>query len=573
MRALIAALAGRRKSLSAGFSPRLVHVLPFAACHGAALAIMVLIENGPLRMAVYLLTWGLVNFLWLALLRRPALAAALSLAVFGAVIWISRFKHAVLWMTANFLDVMIIDAETVAFLWTILPEVRLIGMLTALLAVPVLILLWWLDPWRVPRRIAAAGAAACFASMVTLSYAVPLSYGEVFADDNNISIFVRSGVESVHVLATKGYMESDAAVAERLAQTGEQACRPLRAPPHIILLHDESSFDIRLAPGIKVPPGYGEHFKSFDGRARSFLVEGAGGPSWYTEYNVMSGLSSRSFGRFQFFVTRIAAGRVSRGLPQALRHCGYRTFSIYPVIGGFLGTRSYYRGAGVETFIDGRDIRGGVFEPDRFYFDHAARLIARERAHDRGPLFVHVYLTANHFPYEHPFRPDLTPENWTDPGNAKPEVDEYLRRQAMTERDYRAFLKRLKFEFPTDSFLIVRFGDHQPDFAKFIIDPGIDGDELGRRIWTNDPRYFTAYYAVDAVNFRPRELSSALSVLDAPYLPIVVMEAAGVPLDPSFAEQKRILKRCRGLFYACGDGAEARRFNRLLIDAGLIKGL
>jgi hypothetical protein len=27
------------------------------------------------------------------------------------------------------------------------------------------------------------------------------------------------------------------------------------------------------------------------------------------------------------------------------------------------------------------------------------------------------------------------------------------------------------------------------------------------------------------------------------------------------------------VFYACRDGAEARRFNRLLMDAGLIKGL
>ena len=46
-----------------------------------------------------------------------------------------------------------------------------------------------------------------------------------------------------------------------------------------------------------------------------------------------------------------------------------------------------------------------------------------------------------------------------------------------------------------------------------------------------------------------------------------------MPLDPSFAEQKRILQRCNGLFYLCADGAEARRFNRLLIDAGLIKRL
>ena len=52
-----------------------------------------------------------------------------------------------------------------------------------------------------------------------------------------------------------------------------------------------------------------------------------------------------------------------------------------------------------------------------------------------------------------------------------------------------------------------------------------------------------------------------------------MQEAAGLPLDASFSEQKKILERCKGLFYACAGGAEARRFNRLLIDAGLIKGL
>jgi hypothetical protein len=90
---------------------------------------------------------------------------------------------------------------------------------------------------------------------------------------------------------------------------------------------------------------------------------------------------------------------------------------------------------------------------------------------------------------------------------------------------------------------------------------------------TFDPRYYTSYYAVDAVNFKPVDMSSALNTLDAPYIPLLVQEAAGVPLDPSFSEQKKILNRCHGLFYHCAGGTEARRFNRLLIDAGLIKGL
>jgi hypothetical protein len=55
----------------------------------------------------------------------------------------------------------------------------------------------------------------------------------------------------------------------------------------------------------------------------------------------------------------------------------------------------------------------------------------------------------------------------------------------------------------------------------------------------------------------------------------LVLFALGLVLfvSPSFAEQKKIFERCQGLFYRCAGAAEARRFNRLLIDAGLIKGM
>src|SRR5262249_20813881 len=162
------------------------------------------------------------------------------------------------------------------------------------------------------------------------------------------------------------------------------------------------------------------------------------GPSWYTEYNVLSGLSSRSYGRFQFFVTRVAAGHVSRGLPQALRRCGYNTHALYPVAGGFLGSDLFYRGVGVQDFVDGREIGGHGLEPDRFFFDTALRMIERERGH--GPMFLYVYLTANHFPWEQPLHRELTPPAWHSPGNTNPEINEYLRRQAMSERDYAEFL-------------------------------------------------------------------------------------------------------------------------------------
>jgi hypothetical protein len=537
--------------------------------HVAALALMVWSEAGLVTKAAFLLTWGLLNFLWLVVLRRPAFAAALSLAMIVLLTLLSQLKHSVLMMTASFVDVMIVDTDTVSFLFTIFPALRwmVAGALAA--SVPILILMWWLDPFRVRRVTAASGALGCFGGIVALGLLLPLEPFESFGSGNYVSTFARSGVEAVAELTTHGMMESDAVSADRLEPATDVACRPARKPPHIILVHDESSFDIRALPGVKVPPGYGAHFKSFDGRERKFLVEGAGGPSWYAEYNVLAGLSARSFGRFSYFVTRIAAGRIERGLPNALRQCGYRTYSLYPALGAFMGARSFHRSTGVQRFLDQHDMGGKGIEPDHFYFDAAAKMIGRN--HASGPMFVFVYLAANHLPWDYRWRPDLMPQ-WQDLGN-KPEVDEYLRRQAMSFADYAAFRERLQREFPTESFLLVRFGDHQPDFASWMIEPELDEAGIARRLMAYDPRYFTTYYAIDAINFTPANNSSALDLLDGPYLPLVVQEAAGLPLDPSFAEQKKILQRCHGLFYACAGGAEARHFNRMLIDAGLIKNL
>jgi len=548
-----------------------MHAAVIATLHVAALVIMWQTEYNAVPQAIFLVTWGLVNFFWLSLLRRPALSAALSLTMVVIVVLLSRLKHEMIWMTMTFIDFMIIDTDTITFLLQMFPDLPRRVALAALAVVPLMGLIWWLDPFRLPRRHALAGATTCLAGLIGLSVAFPPEHWEMFIGNSYVSKFSRSGVEAIAEFTEHGFLESDAVAADRLKSTIGDACPAAGSikRPHIILVHDESSFDIRMAPGIKIPDGYGNHFKSFDGKQRQFLVEGAGGPSWFTEYNVLSGLSARSYGRFSYFVTRIASGRVQRGLPQALRRCGYRTFSLYPSLGAFMGARSFQTTAGVQRFFDQSDLGTSRVEPDYFFYNAAARMIEHERAD--GPMFMFVYLGANHYPWNARWRPDLMPE-WRDPGNA-PEIDEYLRRQAMSERDYAAFLARLNREFPSESFVLIRYGDHQPDFAANIIDPKLDDAAIAQRLQVFDPRYFTTYYAIDTVNFQPRNLSSAIDTLDGPYLPLVVQEVAGLPLDASFAEQKLIMERCKGLFYACAGGAEARRFNRLLINAGLIKGL
>ena len=543
--------------------------LAVAAPHLAALAVMFQTETDFAARAGFLLSWGILNFFWIALLRRPALSGALSLTLVVVLILLSRLKHDIVQMTANFVDLMVIDRDTAAFLFTIFPGLRWSVISAALVIVPLMYALWWLDPFRIRRLPAAAAMLACLAALVGYAFAWPEEAWRGYYDDGYLSKFSRSGVTAVSDFIHYGFMESDAVATARLNVPLLDSCHPTGRRPNIIMIHDESSFDIRGADGIKVPQGYGSHFKSFDGKARKFLAESNGGPSWFTEYNVLAGLSSRSFGRFSYFVTRIASGRVTRGLPLALRRCGYETVSLYPAFGAFMSARSFQMTTGIQHFYDAHDLGAKDVEPDSFFYDKALDLMSQQAS--ATPLFMFVYLAANHFPWETRFRPELTP-SWRPPGN-EPVVDEYLRRQAMSADDYTAFIAGLKKKFPAQSFLIVRYGDHQPEFSPHVLDPDLDEAGVGKKLENYDPRYYATYYAIDAVNFEPVKSPTAMETIDGPYLPLVIQEAAGIPLDPSFEEQKAIMLRCNGLFYACKDGAEARRFNRLLIDAGQIHGL
>jgi phosphoglycerol transferase MdoB-like AlkP superfamily enzyme len=570
------AFAGRAgfRNLFNGFWPGFILAI---ALHAYVLIRIWQTEIGAFGQGLSLLAWLLINCIFLLILRRAALSAALSLGLIEFLILVSEFKFRITWMTATFLDVLVIDPDSLAFLLSVVPGLRLLVGASAIVGIVLLVCLWKLDRTRISRVGAALVGAASLSAIIGLSNAVPEQPHEPFQGANHVSNFTRSMVVSLSELADSGWLEIDRAVASRVKQLpADDDCEPERKPPHIIMVLDESSFDIRRAPGVNVPDGYGRHFASIDGKTRRLVTEAAGGPTWYTEYNVLTGLSTRSFGRMSFHVTRLAAGRIERGLPQALRRCGYKTFTLYPAYGAFLSARGFQKSAGIDRMIDAREMGAGDVEPDSFYYDKALRLFGKERQLERdkeggaAPVFMFVYTVANHFPWTTRYRSDLTPD-WKAL-NVNAETDEYVRRQTMSARDYNDFVAKLKHDYPDESFLIVRFGDHPPAIAPRLLEPKMTDAQIAKGIMARDPRFFTAYYAIDAINFTPVDLTSARDALDAPYLPLVIQEAAGLPLDSTFAEQKRILERCEGMFYPCKDGAEARRFNRLLVDSGAIKG-
>src|ERR1700688_4973012 len=128
-------------------------LLAVAAPHLAALAVMLHTETDFGSRTGFLLSWGILNFFWIALLRRPALSGALSLTLVVVLILLSRLKHDIVQMTANFVDLMVIDRDTAAFLFTIFPNLRWSVIGAALVTVPLMYALWWLDPVPLRRHV------------------------------------------------------------------------------------------------------------------------------------------------------------------------------------------------------------------------------------------------------------------------------------------------------------------------------------------------------------------------------------------------------------------------------------
>src|ERR1700720_3805224 len=144
----------------------IVRWLAVAAPQFAALILMLQTESDFGSRLCFILSWGILNFFWISLLRRPALSGALSLTMVVVLVLLSRLKHDIAQMTANFVDLMMIDRDTTAFLFTIFPNLRWSVIGAALVTIPLMYALWWLDPFRIRPLPALAGKLACLGALV-----------------------------------------------------------------------------------------------------------------------------------------------------------------------------------------------------------------------------------------------------------------------------------------------------------------------------------------------------------------------------------------------------------------------
>src|SRR5262249_2024961 len=237
---------------------RAVSFVLLTALHLTAFAILVWSEDEPAARAAFLLTWGVLNFFWLALLRRPLTSAVLSLALIAILIVLSQFKHSALMMTATFVDVMLIDFATFLFFIKVNFGLVLKLALAIALTIPLWLVLWRVDSFRLRRSRAVPGLLVCLAALAALSFAVPTDpraeREDGFFPHQYISKFARPAAVAAVDLSTGGVLEADPASIERLPPAAGASCESTRKLPHIVMVFDESSFDATMMPGVSVPP-------------------------------------------------------------------------------------------------------------------------------------------------------------------------------------------------------------------------------------------------------------------------------------------------------------------------------
>ena len=226
---LISALTSRGAAI-AGARWSFWHIVPLAVLHLAALVLLLLTEYYEFPYIVgFLLAWGILNFVWLAVLRRPGVAAMLSLTMIVILIQLSKYKVSIVAQTVNFMDVMVIDPATVAYLFALFPGFRVYVAIAIGLLALALAQLWRLDVLRLSRMPAMAGAGACLAGLVGLSFSHPFEIS--WFGDGHLSNFARSGVDAMREFTKNGFMQSDASVTERLKTTPDTTCQPVGSPP------------------------------------------------------------------------------------------------------------------------------------------------------------------------------------------------------------------------------------------------------------------------------------------------------------------------------------------------------
>ena len=341
--------------------------------------------------------------------------------------------------------------------------------------------------------------------------------------------------------------------------------------PDIIVIQHESIFDPRVF-GLPVEPIVEAFLSPKNGLFGSLNVDIFGGGSWQSEFSLLTGLSSASFGSNAYFLFKKGVGRFHNSLPKTLNALGYRTMLASSCRRSFLNYDEFYHSIGFSERIFTDDFHPtfdvGRFETtnsDALFLQAALGAHMKKIAGDAAPHFLYVLTNFNHGPHNRRLvAPGLFESERAFAAASLPDpyYAEYYSRLVETAVTWNRLKSELSTGFPGRPTLIVHYGDHQPVMARRI--------EARLKLPVDARRQFRTFYAIETLNdCSARDVSGRGRDLDIAFLGTVALQQAGLPLDEIFATRASLLEHC-GESYFASPSERKRRFHRTLVDLGMI---
>ena len=529
-------------------------------------------EGGAASMMFVATVSLLVTAALIVVTRRVLVATVLTIAMMAIVVLASAEKVRLMHMAIHAYDMVyyLSSPATLKFLFLNfpVPMIQLVGAF-AIMAVAA-----WatyiIDPTRVERRHAAVAVLALIGlTGWTANVKGNRADMQNFEQDLALSTFYSSWSETAEML-WRGQLFEAAPSAGGAPFLIPASCDLPRKPPNILLIHQESVVPPEYFPKLGYDKSLDPMFRSADKKLHPLRVETYAGASWLTEFSILAGVSTYSFGGMRPFVQALMAGKVHDTLPEALARCGYRNTVFYPLSKDFVSNGRFYSAIGMPEIFDMKDqgSKSG-HERDKFFYGNMLNMMETHFKTSEKPLFTFLITFATHQPYYFAFMPELNV-----PGGAPgtdPEMNEFLRRLSMAHMDYDWMKAELAKRFPNERFLIVHYGDHQPTSTWSMLSED-DRNAIrskDRNLTKDSPAYLT-YYAMEGVNYDVPPMPD-VATLDVPYVGTALLDAARLPLSPAYQERKRLMQVCAGRYNGCEKPNEILSFHRRLIDSGLME--
>ena len=396
---MVAGPAGRQ---SAAFSSRTSWLL--AAAIWTVMLVFFWLNEWPYGNVVFssAITGGIIAVIG-TLTGRILFSTLLAAAQVGIVCIAAKVKLQMMDMLVHAYDLFFYfkSWSTATFLASSYPFYTF-SLLIALLATAVMAaIVYRLDGARVYRWKAAVAAVLLFASGATiLENLGERRHMHLYYNNRFVSTYYGSWPETVRTV-WRGQIFDAAEKAKGPLFQPFGNCSTAEKRPHIILIHQESVVPPSHFPKLEYDRSADPFFLSHDGKLHKMRVETYGGASWLTEFSVLAGVSTYSFGSMRQFVQAFMEGKVRETIPQVLADCGYRNVLFYPMMKNFVSNARFYESIGLKEIFDMKDQNAPTTnERDRFYYSNALAEMDRHFKTSDKPLFTFIQTMSAHWPYD-----------------------------------------------------------------------------------------------------------------------------------------------------------------------------